>query len=109
ALWALVAVYLRQSSHALAGSDTSAWVALLIAILLVAQTAILRLRNPGGWVPAEGRRPMLRRCAVGSRGGRSRHCGARPGPHLHLQSRRLTLRRRRLRFVRRESRMDVVR
>jgi len=61
ALWALVAVYLRQSSHALPGSDTSAWVALLIAILLVAQTAMLRLRNPGRCVPAEGRRPMLRR------------------------------------------------
>src|SRR5690606_18745203 len=61
ALWGLVAVYLRQSSHELAGSDISAWVALLVAIVLVAQTAMLRLRNPGGWVPAETRRPALRR------------------------------------------------
>lgn len=61
ALWALVAVYVRQSEHALPGAETSAWVALLIALVLIVQTAVLRLRNPGGWVPAAGRRVPLRR------------------------------------------------
>lgn len=60
ALWALVAVYVRQSSHDLSGSDTSAWVALLIAVILCVQTALLRLRHPGGWVPAAGRMPVRR-------------------------------------------------
>jgi hypothetical protein len=46
ALWALVAVYVKQSGHALDGAGTAAWVALAIAALLVLQTAMLRLRTP---------------------------------------------------------------
>ena len=42
--WALVAVYVKQSASTLAGSDTAAWLALLIALLLVAQTVWLRMR-----------------------------------------------------------------
>lgn len=55
ALWALIAVYVRQSGHDLPGADTSAWIALLIAVILCVQTALLRMRHPGGWVPAKGR------------------------------------------------------
>jgi hypothetical protein len=55
ALWGLLAVYVRQLGNDLTGAEVSAWVALLIAVVLVVQTAALRLRNPGGWVPAVGR------------------------------------------------------
>lgn len=61
ALWALVAVYLRQSGHELDGAEASAWMAVLIALVLAVQTAVLRIRNPGGWVPAEGAGASLRR------------------------------------------------
>ncbi|MGJ4728308.1 hypothetical protein [Luteimonas sp. SDU101] len=60
ALWALVAVYVRQSGHDLAGSDVSAWIALAIAVVLCVQTAMLRVHNPGGWVPAAGRVALRR-------------------------------------------------
>jgi len=61
ALWALVAVYVRQSGHELPGADTSAWVAILIAVVLIVQTAMLRLRHPGGWVPEPATRVPVRR------------------------------------------------
>ena len=60
ALWALVAVYVRQSGHDLPGSGASSWVALAIAVLLCVQTAMLRVRNPGGWVPTAGRVALRR-------------------------------------------------
>lgn len=44
AVWALVAVYMKQSDSTLAGSGTAAWLALLIALLLVVQTAWLKWR-----------------------------------------------------------------
>ena len=45
AVWALVAVYMKQSSSTLAGSDTAAWLALSIALLLVLQTVWLKRRS----------------------------------------------------------------
>ncbi len=45
ALWALVAVYRKQSGGELAGSEVAAWVALAIAVLLVAQTLMLQIRR----------------------------------------------------------------
>ena len=45
ATWALVAVYVKQSASTLAGSGTAAWLALLIALLLVAQTMWLKFRS----------------------------------------------------------------
>ena len=44
ALWALAAVYVKQSQAVLAGADTAAWVAVGVAIVLAAQTVWLRLR-----------------------------------------------------------------
>ena len=61
ALWALVAVYVRQSGQELPGAETAAWVAILIAVVLVVQTALLRLRHPGGWLPEPARRVSARR------------------------------------------------
>lgn len=46
ALWALVAVYVKQSSSTLPGSGTAAWLALAIGALLLAQTLWLKLRKP---------------------------------------------------------------
>ena len=45
ALWGLVAVYFKQSGWPLAGSDAAAWIALAIAVALLAQTAWLRTRR----------------------------------------------------------------
>lgn len=45
ALWALVAVYVKQSSHALAGADVAAWVALVIAAVLALQMLWLWTRR----------------------------------------------------------------
>ena len=45
ALWALAAVYVRQSGNPLPGAGLSAWMALLLAGVLCAQTAMLRLRS----------------------------------------------------------------
>ena len=42
ALWALVAVYVKQSGSGLPGAQVAAWVALGIAALLVLQTVMLR-------------------------------------------------------------------
>ena len=55
ALWALVAVYVKQSDSGLAGSQTAAWVALAIAVVLVVQTAMLRRKYPGGLLPNPAR------------------------------------------------------
>src|SRR5690606_19100186 len=52
ALWALAAVYVKQSGHGLTGADIAAWTALAIAALLLAQTVLLRRRHGGGWLPA---------------------------------------------------------
>ena len=57
ALWALVAVYVKQSGSALPGAQTAAWVALAIAAVLVAQTIVLRRRYRGGLLPNPGRAP----------------------------------------------------
>ncbi|MCW0453062.1 hypothetical protein [Xanthomonas sacchari] len=44
ALWALAAVYVKQADSTLAGAQTAAWVALLLAAVLALQTLWLRLR-----------------------------------------------------------------
>lgn len=44
-LWGLAGVYMKQSTSALAGADTAAWVAVAIAIVLLAQTLWLRMRR----------------------------------------------------------------
>jgi hypothetical protein len=44
AVWALAAVYAKQSASSLAGADTAAWIAIGLAVLLVAQTLWLRFR-----------------------------------------------------------------
>lgn len=46
ALWALAAVYVKQSAANLPGADTAAWIAVALAILLAVQTIWLRLRAP---------------------------------------------------------------
>lgn len=61
ALWALVAVYIRQSDHALPGAEISAWMAVLVAIVLCVQTAVLRLRHPRGWARSRRPRVLVRR------------------------------------------------
>ena len=55
ALWALVAVYLKQSHSGLAGADTAARVALGIAVVLGVQTVLLRRRYAGGLLPNPAR------------------------------------------------------
>ena len=51
ALWALAAVYVKQSGWALPGSDTAAVVAVVVAGVLAAQTLWLRLRPQPRAVP----------------------------------------------------------
>lgn len=54
ALWALVAVYVRQSGHQLPGAEASAWVAVALAVVLVVQTVVLRVgdrRRPATATP----------------------------------------------------------
>ena len=51
AVWGLVGVYVQQSGWDVPGARTAAWIALLIAAVLVAQTAWLRLRARDGVVP----------------------------------------------------------
>jgi hypothetical protein len=41
-LWGLVAVCVRQSGHALAGADVSAWIAAALAVAIALQTVMLR-------------------------------------------------------------------
>ena len=58
ALWALVAVYVRQSGHELPGAEVSAWVAVGVAVLLVVQTMMLSARGRRGMAAdAPGRVP----------------------------------------------------
>ncbi len=57
ALWALVAVYVKQSGSGLPGAQVAAWVALGIAALLVLQTVMLRRKYPGGLLPNPARAP----------------------------------------------------
>ncbi|QIK81311.1 hypothetical protein G7069_06695 [Lysobacter sp. HDW10] len=45
AVWALVAVYVKQSDSTLQGSQQAAWIALLIAVVLAIQTVILHMRK----------------------------------------------------------------
>jgi hypothetical protein len=51
AIWGLVGVYAKQSSWDVPGASVAAWVALVIAVVLVAQTTMLRLRDRDGLVP----------------------------------------------------------
>ena len=44
ALWALIAVYVKQSGWRFPGSDTAALVAVVVALVLAAQIVWLRLR-----------------------------------------------------------------
>ena len=55
AVWALIAVYVKQSGSPLAGSGIAAWTAIAIAIVLVLQTWWLRRRYPGGLLPNPAR------------------------------------------------------
>ena len=47
AVWALAAVYAKQSASALPGADTAAWIAASIAVVLAAQTLWLISRRGG--------------------------------------------------------------
>ena len=55
ALWALVAVYVKQSDSGLAGAQTAAWVAIAIAVVLALQTVLLRRKYPGRLLPNPAR------------------------------------------------------
>lgn len=57
ALWALVAVYVKQSGSGMAWAQVAAWVALGIAAVLVLQTVMLRRKYPGGLLPNPARAP----------------------------------------------------
>lgn len=54
AVWGLVGVYVKQTASPMTGSDGSAWIALLLAAVLAAQTLWLRMRSAG---PTGGLRP----------------------------------------------------
>ncbi len=54
AVWGLVGVYVKQTASPMSGSDGSAWIALVLAAVLAAQTLWLRMRPAG---PTEGLRP----------------------------------------------------
>ncbi|MEO5565437.1 MAG: hypothetical protein ABIR05_02075 [Luteimonas sp.] len=51
ATWGLVAIYIKQSGWDVPGASTIAWLALVVAVVLVAQTVRLRLRDRDGLVP----------------------------------------------------------
>ena len=55
AAWGLVAVFVKQSGWDVPGADVAAWVAIGIAVLLVAQTLWLRSRHPQGLLPDAAR------------------------------------------------------
>ena len=57
ALWALAAVYVKQSGSDMAGAQTAAWVAVGIAVVLALQTVMLRRKYPGGLLPNPARAP----------------------------------------------------
>lgn len=71
ALWGLVGVYVKQSASTMAGAQASAWIAIVLAVLLVAQTLWLRLRN---------RRLPGRSDGIDERG------GPRTGARAHMRS-----------------------
>lgn len=50
ATWGLIGVYVMQSSWGVSGAVAAAWLALVLAVALVAQTAWLRFKHRGGWV-----------------------------------------------------------
>jgi hypothetical protein len=50
AAWGLIAVYLMQKGWDLRGAQVAAWIALALAVVLVAQTAWLRMKWRGGLV-----------------------------------------------------------
>lgn len=51
AVWGLLGVHVQQSGWDVPGADVAAWVALVVAMILVAQTAWLRKRDRDGVVP----------------------------------------------------------
>jgi hypothetical protein len=51
ATWGLIAVYLQQRGWDLRGASGAAWCALALAVVLVGQTAWLRMKWRGGLVP----------------------------------------------------------
>lgn len=55
ALWALVAVYVKQSDSGMPGAQVAAWVAIAIAVVLLLQTVLLRRKYPGGLLPNPAR------------------------------------------------------
>lgn len=55
AVWALVAVFIKQRDSAMNGSQEAAWIALFIALVLVVQTVALRFRRSGGLLPNAAR------------------------------------------------------
>lgn len=55
AAWGLIAIYVKQSGWDVPGAEFAAWVAIAIAVLLLAQTAWLRRRHPGGLLPNPAR------------------------------------------------------
>ena len=57
ALWALAAVYVKQSGNDMPGAQTAAWVAVGIAVVLALQTVMLRRKYPGGLLPNPARAP----------------------------------------------------
>ena len=57
ALWALAAVYVKQSGNDMPGAQTAAWVAVGIAVALALQTVMLRRKYPGGLLPNPARAP----------------------------------------------------
>ena len=54
AVWGLVGVYVKLTASPMSGSDGSAWIALVLAAVLAAQTLWLRMRPAG---PTDGLRP----------------------------------------------------
>jgi hypothetical protein len=50
ATWGLIGVYVMQSGWGVRGAAVTAWLALALAVVLVAQTAWLRFKHRGGWV-----------------------------------------------------------
>ncbi|WP_067270151.1 hypothetical protein [Mitsuaria sp. 7] len=55
AVWGLIGVYVKQTASPMTGSDGSAWIALVLAAVLAAQTIWLRVRPLG---PTGGSRPL---------------------------------------------------
>lgn len=55
AIWGLVAVFVKQSGWDVPGADVAAWVAIVIAVVLAAQTLWLRRKYPGGLLPSAAR------------------------------------------------------